>query len=308
MDGYRAAVPPRLSGWDEPARIHHEPRPGQWQRIIVDRGQDVEAVPVTGNHPADTVCEGWSAGGFTVRLASSRGDAHRHDGRPRQDHAVATVHPGTGALLLAVFDGVSAAPYAHIGADVAAKATLTGLRYAVEASSIVDWTAVFGRAADALLRHATYGQQPGETPVDVERRLATTVVAAVVDATAAGPRVQVARIGDSAAWYLRGTGFQPIFAGKFSGVTTSSAVEPLPRVPARIESAELSLGPDGVLLLGTDGIGDPLGDGTGLVGRLLGANLATPPPPLGFAHLVDFGRETFDDDRTLIAVWPGRSR
>jgi hypothetical protein len=29
-----------------------------------------------------------------------------------------------------------------------------------------------------------------------------------------------------------------------------------------------------------------------------------PPSLIEFAHAVDFSRETFDDDRTLVAVWP----
>ncbi|MGH3832079.1 MAG: hypothetical protein ACRDRS_16810 [Pseudonocardiaceae bacterium] len=59
-----------------------------------------------------------------------------------------------------------------------------------------------------------------------------------------------------------------------------------------------------VLLVGTDGFGDPLGDGSGLVGDLFREVLASPPPPLGLAHALDFSRETFDDDRTLLVVWP----
>jgi hypothetical protein len=30
------------------------------------------------------------------------------------------------------------------------------------------------------------------------------------------------------------------------------------------------------------------------------------PSLIEFAHMVDFSRETFDDDRTLVAVWPRR--
>jgi hypothetical protein len=30
------------------------------------------------------------------------------------------------------------------------------------------------------------------------------------------------------------------------------------------------------------------------------------PSLIEFAHAVDFSRETFDDDRTLVAVWPRR--
>jgi hypothetical protein len=59
-----------------------------------------------------------------------------------------------------------------------------------------------------------------------------------------------------------------------------------------------------VLLIGTDGFGDPVGDGRGVVAQLFCGELERPVPPLGFAHLLDFYRETFDDDRTLVALWP----
>jgi hypothetical protein len=63
-----------------------------------------------------------------------------------------------------------------------------------------------------------------------------------------------------------------------------------------------------VLLIATDGIGDPLGTGQGGVGNLFREVLTKPTPPslIEFAHAVDFSRETFDDDRTLVAVWPRR--
>ena len=56
------------------------------------------------------------------------------------------------------------------------------------------------------------------------------------------------------------------------------------------------------------GIGDPLGTGHGPVGDLFRDLLDRPYPPslIEFAHAVDFSRETFDDDRTLVAVWPKR--
>jgi hypothetical protein len=84
----------------------------------------------------------------------------------------------------------------------------------------------------------------------------------------------------------------------------SSIVSALPALPARIEPVTVPLTPGTVLLVGTDGFGDPLGDGSGLVGDLFREVLASPPPPLGLAHALDFSRETFDDDRTLLAVWP----
>jgi hypothetical protein len=87
----------------------------------------------------------------------------------------------------------------------------------------------------------------------------------------------------------------------------SSAVASLPRIPARIAPAGVGLSPDSVLLIGTDGFGDPLGDGDGKLGRLFAENLRTPPHGRGLAHLLDFSRETFDDDRTLVALWPRTS-
>lgn len=53
--------------------------------------------------------------------------------------------------------------------------------------------------------------------------------------------------------------------------------------------------------------GDPLGDGDGRVGALFARHLAVPPTPLRLAHVLDFSHETFDDDRTLVAVWPNSS-
>ncbi len=38
-------------------------------------------------------------------------------------------------------------------------------------------------------------------------------------------------------------------------------------------------------------------------GQLFAEYLQAPPPPRAFAHLLDFSRETFDDDRTLVAIW-----
>jgi hypothetical protein len=87
-------------------------------------------------------------------------------------------------------------------------------------------------------------------------------------------------------------------------VLDNAVLAPLPALAAQPETALVRLSPQHVLLVGTDGFGDPLGDGDGLVGQLFARELAAPPSPLWYAHLLDFSRETFDDDRTLVAVWP----
>jgi hypothetical protein len=90
-----------------------------------------------------------------------------------------------------------------------------------------------------------------------------------------------------------------------SGIA-SSAVVGLPRVPTEVTPVVADVKGDDVLLVATDGIGDPLGTGQGGVGNLFRDVLtkAYPPSLIEFAHAVDFSRETFDDDRTLVAVWP----
>ncbi|MBV1850041.1 protein phosphatase 2C domain-containing protein [Catellatospora tritici] len=306
MAGYRAVTPPPQAGWDAAPRIHNQPRPGDWARIVIDTGNDqIEPQPYPAYSVPDTICDGWSTPDFTVRMASCRGDAHRATGQPRQDHAVTTLHP-SGALLFAVMDGVSSAPLSHLGAELTGHTVLQALWDAVDVRP--PWEEVFQRAADALLS-SRQGLRPAESAEHVERRLGTTVVAGVVTATTGGPLARVARIGDSGAWWLRGGSYRSVFDPKGRGAATvDSRVAGLPRVPARVESEEVLLSRGSVLLVATDGIGDPLGDGTGLVGQLFSTALAEPPPLLGFAHLVDFARETFDDDRTLLAIWPGGPR
>jgi serine/threonine protein phosphatase PrpC len=122
----------------------------------------------------------------------------------------------------------------------------------------------------------------------------------------AGPTAALVRIGDSCAWVLdRETGqYRALFQPKSDHAVISNAVSALPRVPTEPETALLALDPRLILLVGTDGIGDPLGDGTGEVGtRVAEQLLPAPPRPLAFVHLLDFSRETYDDDRALLAVW-----
>jgi hypothetical protein len=114
--------------------------------------------------------------------------------------------------------------------------------------------------------------------------------------------------GDSVAWLLSGEEFIEVLVGKTvsdSGIA-SSAVVGLPRVPNDVVPMVVEVADGDVLLIGTDGIGDPLGTGQGGVGNLFREVLTRPEVPslIEFAHAVDFSREAFDDDRTLVAVWP----
>jgi hypothetical protein len=278
------------------------PSPSVEPAVIASKYQSLPFRP-------DTLIDGWSTEAITVRGVSQRGHLHRYNGAPRQDDFTAH-HLPDGRVVITVADGVSGAAQSHVGASTATK-------YAAELlcthphPDAVDWTALIKGTAWALTeRTQTLLGLADPDPVRAEEQLATTLVCAVVEPTATGTlRAQLVGVGDSVAWLLLSSGrFVELLGAK--AVTadgmSSSAVAGLPRVPADVVPVVVEVTPGEVLVIGTDGIGDPLGGGEGGVGNLLREVLTGPGVPslVEFAHAVDFSRETFDDDRTLVAVWP----
>jgi hypothetical protein len=263
----------------------------------------------------DTICDAWSTEHFTVRLASVRGYAHRYDGTPRQDDAVAVEHPITGTVVFAVADGVSAAEQSHIGSTLACHASIAAVLDALDGDpGRIDWEQVVRAAADRLVGHARDVLGPAAAdPVRAGELLATTLVVGIVCPARNAPNQAVAtmvQVGDTSAWLLRDRSFLHLFgpSGDDDPDVLSTAVIPLPRTSGMVGPRDVTLPRDGVLLVGTDGFGGPLGDGSGQVGQKFAdtfANaLADPPTALELAHTLDFSRETFDDDRALVAIWP----
>ncbi len=85
----------------------------------------------------------------------------------------------------------------------------------------------------------------------------------------------------------------------WSGVEWTRCPDP----PAAASVSRCSLDPGSVLMLCTDGLAMPLAGGDGEVGATFARELARPPDVIDFARLLDFSRSTYDDDRSLIAVW-----
>jgi serine/threonine protein phosphatase PrpC len=283
---------------------------GHWGAVPVGTpGADFEPrPPASPSYRPDTVADGWSTGDLTVRLASVRGYAHRYEGLPRQDDVAAMHHPATGAVVFAVADGVSSTPLAHIGATAACRAAITAVLAALDAGGPVDWARVVEHAAWQVVQQAGLALRL-DTPdaARAEQQMASTLIAGLVRPGPGDPAAELIRVGDGGAWVVRAGQFRRLFAPAAEDpAVVVSAVTALPRVPEVVASgAALEAGD--VLLVATDGIGDPLGDGSGTVGAYLADRLAGPRPPAEFAHLVDFSRETFDDDRTLLAIWPRHS-
>jgi hypothetical protein len=174
-----------------------------------------------------------------------------------------------------------------------------------------DWLLLYRSVAWALAEQAKtlFGLEEPD-PLRAEEELATTLACAVIEPAGPGKlRSYVTGVGDSGAWLLSATVFREILGGKTVSEAglVSAAVAALPQVPlGKLSPAVVEFGGGDVLLIGSDGIGDPLGNGDGGVGDLFRAALTGHEPPslIEFSHAVDFSRELFDDDRTLVAVWP----
>jgi hypothetical protein len=119
--------------------------------------------------------------------------------------------------------------------------------------------------------------------------------------------VHLARVGDCSAWLLRADGsWAPQQAIKNADEEIhTSATAALPvlggALPPPVRTA---LRPGEALVLMSDGVGDPLVDGAGEVGRVLSGAWRRPPRDVDFATQVGFAKRTYDDDRTVVAVWP----
>lgn len=278
----------------------------------------------------DTVADGGDAFGLTVRAASVRGLYKRHVGGPRQDDLCLRLHPPTRTVIVAVADGVSAAPRSDLAAALAVRHAAASVDRQLEQGPVdIDWEEVFRHAAWALVeeqRRASGNAQAGVE--DAAVALATTLIVATISPTAAtdssspeddpntgrsdpdrsgvdGFRVQTAAVGDSPAFVLADLRFEPVLGtppdadGLLGGGTRA-----LPRDAGAVEQGTSTLTAGSVLLICSDGLALPLADGTGDVGRALARELANPPDIIDFARLLDFSRATYDDDRTLVAVWP----
>jgi hypothetical protein len=277
--------------------------PQRWAPLVVDIAPEPfePRPPAPRPYRPDTMCDGWSTADLHVRLASVRGYAHRYEGTSRQDAAEVRAHPPTGAVVFAVADGVSSARWSDEGANRACHHALGQILTALDRDpGRVDWAAILGGVAAGMCRDF------GRDPKAVADRYATTLVTGVAWPGRDGLRATMVQVGDSAAWVLRDRRYTALLEHKMTraSAVTDSAVAPLPYPPERVKPVDVDLSPGDVLLVGTDGIGDPLGDGTGLVGALIADVFSEVPSPLGLAHALDFARETFDDDRTLVAIWP----
>ncbi len=221
--------------------------------------------PRTSRYRPDTFFDGWSTDSLTVRVASVRGDHHRWYGQPRQDSAVVAAHEASGTVAFAVADGVSSSPKSHVGSQFACEFAVDSVLTWLSRGTAVDWEHVLRSVSDAL--DGVAGRIDGSG--SARSVMSTTLVTGTVTSTADGELdVDMVQVGDSTAWLLLDDGFTPLLEHKDAGTPDvhSHQVRALPSLPTAIESMRFRLPGHGVLLVATDGVADPLGDGTGPLG------------------------------------------
>jgi serine/threonine protein phosphatase PrpC len=261
----------------------------------------------------DTALDFVTADPLELRACSSRGWSHRYLGTPRQDSYSLLVKDEY--VVIAVADGVSEGHYSQVAAETAARSACKLVADQVARVGTVDWLQIARRVSMRIIEEAEYRQivaTPGESATIEDRlracrqKMSTTLIVAIVgrQATHAGLRVKLCVVaGDSAAYLVRDRGMSSVAGGKSTTYPiTSTGVRPLPGT-VEPEASSLFLGPGEALILGTDGIGDPIGDGDGEVGQELAARWVGPPTIDRFLRDVNVYRRSYDDDRTAIGVW-----
>lgn len=291
----------------------------------------------------DSQLEGFDVGDSTseprlvVRAASTRGLSHRYGGDVRQDSFAVRITRDQKFLVIAVADGVSAGKHSHLAASIVTDQVPRKVASILQSRlpSDIDWRQVIDETAVEEMREwsrrraergllsdlaKANGISDSEVvewsanPAVIGLEMATTFAIAVVcvDPEESGNhRAWFVRLGDTSGWLVTPNDdadpqWSSIGEVKNEGaVIAESATMALPYLPqGELPVTELEIPRGSFLALVTDGIGDPLGSGTGITGRALATWWKSPPNIYQFGAQVDFSRNTFDDDRTAVVVWP----
>lgn len=325
---------------DGPGWHRHES--GRW--VVGDPGSQLgfDAKPSNKVQARSDLSLDWAGhGALEYRAATIRGLAHFGDGKPRQDSCSVAFTPDRRWLVGCVADGVSSGSLSHVAADLACdmisrRITSSLGRLPDQSAPVEEWATVAAGldwqqgvdAASEAIRDKAMDEfvkgyrnrgdaaelqrlEENGLPYSSARTLmATTAIGFVVgteyDHEGRVPFALTVAAGDSAALILSEGRWHPITHVKNAGAeVASSEVRPLPREGA-VQPLGGFLHPGQALAVITDGIGDPLGSGRGVVGEFLAEQWERPPDPIAFANDIAFYRRTFVDDRTAVLIWVRR--
>ncbi|MEV5749773.1 protein phosphatase 2C domain-containing protein [Actinoallomurus sp. NPDC052308] len=241
-----------------------------------------------------------SVGGLTVRAASLVGPGHRCEepATPRQDAYRLGRDTAKRHLIVAIADGMSDSRRAHLGANVAATAIVGRIRADLDRDAPLVASEIF---LDAARQMAGAAERDGVTEHDV--RAAALAAVIPVHAGESGRRaVWLAALADVSGWLRQPGGWTRLTGVAKAALDAGRLEEFLPFHPDQVQDATIALGPDSVLALTTDGVGDVLAPGEALAPWF--ADRWRQPPHIA-AFLEDVGFEAAGrlDDRTAVVVW-----
>lgn len=250
--------------------------------------------------PRDTVLSAGRVGPLAVRMASTRGSSHRYYGTSREDSAAA-VNIDDRFAVVVVADGIGsvagAAQAARIAVEDSVLRLVTRLRPAATPTPqlLVRHLQDAAAQANVSLNHVRGGGSPATT-------LTLGVVSASLDVDAGGHLFAVIGVGNSPTYVLPEVGgFRPVMGCAGSEELHSTQTAGLPTNNPQYTAHTGYLAPGSVLLLATDGLSDPLAFDD--VQQELATRWRRPPDPVDFLTQVQFRRKSYDDDRSVAAVW-----
>ncbi|MFB7241789.1 protein phosphatase 2C domain-containing protein [Streptomyces populi] len=260
--------------------------------------------------------DGSRLGRLTVRAASVRGDSHNWEGGCRQDAMVVTRigPPEAEMLLLAVADGVGSARYSHIGSDRISQVAAMHLDreaeniYAALGSQDVSELRALASKAVALtaaeLRNQWAASSRHQSRPYADADYATTLHVLLIP-TDPGLRDRVLfSVGDGGLFVLREGHWENGNPNNGEGLL-DTRTEALPHAYGSVKATLLRPVPGEVLLLGTDGITNPLTQKDPEFARHLADAWGGPEVPSlsDFLWQAQTRAKSYDDDRTVICVW-----
>ncbi|MEU6369842.1 protein phosphatase 2C domain-containing protein [Streptomyces sp. NPDC046931] len=259
--------------------------------------------------------DGARVGQISVRAASVSGDSHNWQGTCRQDAVtVARIGPPEAEmLLLAVADGVGSAPNSHIGSyhatrqaavflDQEAESIYSALcaRNKADLSGIAN-TAVARATEQMRSEWKSLADRAGRPYLDQD--YATTLHVLLVPTNARIRERVLFSVGDGGLFVLReGSWYQ--WNHTEDGAVLDTRTEALPHAYRSVKATLLAAEPGEVLLLGTDGITNPLTQKDPEFARRLAHAWGGEVPSLSdFLWQAQTRAKSYDDDRTVICVW-----
>lgn len=254
--------------------------------------------------------DGGLLGGLTVRAASVRGRAHGFRGENRQDAYGLRLSGDEQWVIAAVADGLGSARHADAASIAAVRAALDAADNALRSGppTAWDWRPLITYVSEQI-RQATAGLGPARRGTNTDRTPSaapgSTLTVAVLPAE--GPGVGVcAAVGDSPALLVAGGRWRAIAGAPHASGLSDNLTTALPGDPGNVEVRTFDWGHGDLLILTSDGFAAGVAGGSTPLARRLAETWRTPPSLTEFVREVDFRLSTFDDDRTVVALWAGR--